>query len=164
MRRVLCAFMITTLLAGCGPRATNTANAPAVANTPAPAATNAPGATAEGSDPFVGRWRVAGDEGPDKGDLMINAAGDGYQISLDVGSVGCGGGVKGPGKRQGDVLHMLYQAKDDEGSCGLSFTRKADGTLDVAEEEGRCSDFHGAQCDFNGTATRKPAGRSPARN
>ena len=163
MRRVLCALMVTASLAACGPRAAGDAAkvAAAVAAPPVkavqPAAVTLP-------DPFVGSWQVAGDEGPDKGDLKIAAAGDGYKVSYGVGSPGCGGQVDGTATRKGDVLHLIGKLKEAEGFCGLGITRQADGSLKVEEEDGRCQDFHGARCDFNGEAKLKSGPAKTAAN
>jgi hypothetical protein len=120
-------------------------------------------AVADSADPFVGSWRVAGEEGPNKGDLKITAANGAYRVSLGVGSPGCGGQVDGAAKREGDVLHMIGKLADVEDVCAIDITHHADGRLTLEEESDECRSFHGAQCDFAGTATRKTAATA-ARN
>ena len=118
----------------------------------APTATSAPVA-AQDRDPFVGIYRLAGAEGPDKGELTIAKAGDGYKAMVDVGAPGCGGQAKGPATRAGETLSLAASIPDTELRCEVTIRREGE-TL-VVEEGAGCSNFHGAQCDLNGTATRK---------
>jgi hypothetical protein len=153
MKGLVCALLATLALGACS-RAPDAANSAgdAVAQTAADNRTSAPVA-ATGREPFAGRYRLEGEEGADKGEVIITKAGDDYTVLVDVGTPGCGGQAKGPATRVGEVLHLLARIEDTTFKCEMDLKR--DGETLVVEEAGGCSNFHGARCDLNGTAHRK---------
>jgi hypothetical protein len=103
---------------------------------------------------LIGRYRLAGDDGPDKGVVTI-AKGEGqtYLVMVDVGTQGCAGQAKGSAIRQGEGLRLTARIPDTALKCELDLRPQPEGTL-LVEDAGGCRDFHGAACDLNGTATR----------
>ena len=166
MKRFAYALIACALVAACQKSANTAANTAPGANMPraANAVVTATLPGADGPDPFVGKYQMSGDEGPDKGELVITAAGGGYHVKVDVGSPGCGGGTEGEGKRKGDVLRLVGRAKEGDDTCELDITRQADGTYTTEEVDGVCRNFHGVKCDFNGTAVRKSQAAAAPRN
>ena len=150
--RAIASTVLAVLALGACNRPTN---APAGAtNAPAaPVAANAPATNEAAADPFVGSYKLAGGEGPDKGTLVIAQTADGYTAAIDVGAPGCGGQAKGAAIRAGDTLHLMARIEDTALKCEVEIKRLGE-TL-VVEEGAGCGNFHGASCDLNGTATRK---------
>jgi hypothetical protein len=160
------ALIACAMVSACQKSANTAANTATVANTQVAsnAVVAAIPADAKGQDAFVGKYQMAGDEGPDKGEIVIAAVGDGYLGQVDVGSPGCGGGAVGEAKRKGDVLRLVGRLKDYDDTCEIDITRQADGSLTTEEADGNCRNFHGVKCDFNGTAKRTSSPAAAPRN
>lgn len=157
------ALIACVLVAACQKTTNSAANTAPAANAAVAAATPAR-PPESGPDPFVGKYVLAGDEGPNKGEVVVTAADAGYKVSIGVGSPGCGGQAEGAAKREGDVLHLVGRLKEFDGTCEIDITRQADGSLTTEEAGGACRNFHGVKCDFNGTATRKSSAAGAPRN
>jgi hypothetical protein len=96
---------------------------------------------------FEGRYRGGGG-GYDQ-ELIIKKRGvDSYAVELVVGTPGCTGAFDGIGRVEGARLAVRTPPPaDPNDKCVISVSRRG-AVLEVTED--RCTDFHGASCEFSG--------------
>ena len=169
--RALFGVIAAALLASCGGGATNQSanmagmNAQAPGTTPPGNASSsnvtaaAPGNAVQGNEatPADANSGWAGDY---RGELDVEIR-DGrrpgsYRVEISTTSGGgCMGVVSGTATASGD--RMAFVGTDEDAGpgpqCRITLTRNGRG-LTLEEGEG-CTDFHGAMCGFDGSATRR---------
>lgn len=95
---------------------------------------------------FEGRYRTLG------GSMTIRPAGAGmFKVDADISSKRCVGAISARGRPEGDRL--VVEAEEYGDVCRLE-VRRSGRTLTVAES-GVCAAFHGANCNYAGSYTRR---------
>jgi hypothetical protein len=99
---------------------------------------------------FAGYWTGSLDGGNGYARIFPSENAGGYDVELDMagGGSGCSGSLVGNASSSGNRLVVRQAIPDGSGQCTVTFTRNGS-ALSVAEN--RCSYFHGASCEFNGT-------------
>lgn len=108
-------------------------------------------ASAQAADTFAGRYTSSKDGYRQQADIARN--GNGYSVSLVVGTEGCSGSFDGIGTVQNGrlIAHTTDpDYKDDK--CRIAITRKAHG---ISVDETDCETWHGPSCGFDGTLRKR---------
>ncbi|HEV2596441.1 MAG TPA: hypothetical protein VGU01_14715 [Sphingomicrobium sp.] len=92
-------------------------------------------------------------EGNATGSVTIKDIPNGVKVSIGIGSPSCTGEIEFNANRPAaDTIVHTTPADETYGSCKMTLTR--DGANLHVEESSSCQSYHGAECSFNGQATR----------
>ena len=147
----LISLSVAALLTACG--AAITANNAAESAPQTGAQRSARPAPQNAGDGWSGTYSGQFDGG--RGTVEISSLG-GSSYLVEVGTIGqgngCSGGANGTGVARGNRMTMEMPNQYSPGICRITMDRNG-ATLSVREED--CLELHGAQCNFEGTVTRR---------
>ena len=109
-------------------------------------------------DPYIGRYES--ENGTSEITKIQNdqTSQDLYKIIITVGTPRCTGNIEATGNQINNVFSFV---NEKEPKCALTATLdQSSQMLTISEDTSQCSNWHGAECDFNGHYGRKSSSGS----